>query len=406
MPQWAWSVPARAGARSFPAAACTYEGGSALSKSRSKKKYRAGVIGCGSTSGHFFTGWAPWLDEVEVAAICDVAPTQMQRQQQAFPDVCGQAATYTDYRKMLAEAGLDIVGVCSFSDRHMEHTEACLEAGKHVFVEKPIGYNLEEARRFKHLAAKYPDLKGGVAYSLRYYKAFMDLKALIASGVLGEITSCEISYSHGRHGRGREVGTDESGAGSADASAPRRAARRPRRRPYEDGGGNYIASSELTHATHPWDMARYLLGEVREVFCARAHGATMGILWMESGAMCHVMSGSVRRAKVGHMQQQIVQAHGREGSAWLTREKDEPYRWRAHYKTDGDIQEAPAVSDVPESSHGAVLRSRNLLDAIEGKAELICSLVDGATTTELLHALWLSERMQVRVPVFPANHTG
>ena len=66
----------------------------------------------------------------------------------------------------------------------------------------------------------------------------------------------------------------------------------------------------------------------------------------------------------------------------------------------------PAVSDVPESSHGAVLRSRNLLDAIEGKAELICSLVDGATTTELLHALWLSERMQVKVPVFPANTTG
>ena len=153
-------------------------------------------------------------------------------------------------------------------------------------------------------------------------------------------------------------------------------------------------------------MARYLLGEVREVFAAHTGHGDMGILWMDSGAICHVLAGSVHRAKTGYMQQQIVQVHGALGSGWLNRERTEPFRWLATCKTDGDVEPCPEVSEVPESSHGAVLRTRNLLDAIEGKAELICSMEDGAKTTELLHALWLSQRMQVKVPVLPANHSG
>jgi hypothetical protein len=63
-------------------------------------------------------------------------------------------------------------------------------------------------------------------------------------------------------------------------------------------------------------------------------------------------------------------------------------------------------TDLPDSSHGVILRTRNLLDAIAGKSDLICDLDDAVRTTELLHALWLSERMQTKIPVLPANNTG
>jgi len=46
------------------------------------------------------------------------------------------------------------------------------------------------------------------------------------------------------------------------------------------------------------------------------------------------------------------------------------------------------------------------MNAIEGKEELICSLEDGAHTTELLYALWLSERTGVKTAVLPARVTG
>jgi len=75
-------------------------------------------------------------------------------------------------------------------------------------------------------------------------------------------------------------------------------------------------------------------------------------------------------------------------------------------KTSGKVQEAPPVSDLPDSTHGTILRCKNLVDAIEGKAELICSLMHGTKTTELLAALWPSQRLQVKVPVLSANHSG
>jgi len=153
-------------------------------------------------------------------------------------------------------------------------------------------------------------------------------------------------------------------------------------------------------------MARYLLGEVREVFLASAKRTSMGILWMESGALCHVLAGGMRVAKEGANTHQFAQVHGAKGSAWLMRDIHEPFKCHVRYRTDGDIETAPAVSDIADSSHGVVLRSTNFLDAIEGKAELICSMADGAATTDLLHALWLSQRLQVKVPVLPAGHTG
>ena len=384
-------------------------------------KYRVGVLGCGGTSGHFFMGFGAWPERSQVAAICDIAPRQMTRAKEAYGKVCGDATEYTDYHRMLKEANLDIVCICSYSDKHMEHASDCLAAGKHVFVEKPVGYDLEEARRLRYLASKYPDLKVQVAYSLRYYKAFMDLQAVVRKGVLGDILTAEISYSHGHGVPGQAAGREEADAGAAGgrsataveaASAPSpgtpgegRGEGRRRGNPFEDRGGNYKRSSQLVHATHPWDLARYMLGEVKEVFCATGNG-DMGILWMKSGAICHVLAGSVRHANVGYMQNQIVCVNGQLGSGWVHRETVEPYRWLATYKTDGDLQPCPQATELPESSHGATIRTGNLLDAIEGKAELICSLEDGIKTTELLHALWLSQRMQVKVPVLSANVTG
>lgn len=382
-------------------------------------KYRIGIIGCGSVSKMHVKGWLAWPEQAEVTALCDINPSQIARLKSDFPDALGGAAEFTDYREMVATGPVDIVCICSFSDKHLEHAEACLAAGKHIFTEKPVGYGLEEARRFKHLTARYPDCLGGVAYSMRYNKAFMDMRALLRSGVLGEVITGEISYSHPHFGR-RTAVQDTTGylkqhsdIAGGDTTVEHRTSRR---KPYEDSGGNYIASSQLTHSTHPWDMARYLFGEVREVFCVNtpklielepgSSGAQMGVLWLWSGALCHVLAGVMSIPKIGGNQHQFVQVHGTLGSAWLMRDLYEPHDYHTYYRTDGEIQTAPAVTDLPSSSHGIIIRSKNLLDAIEGKAELICSLEDGARTTELLYALWLSERTQTKMAVLPGGTTG
>lgn len=383
--------------------------------------YRIGIIGCGNVAKFHTQGWQSWKDRCRMTALCDINPAQVKRLKSEFPKFNGAAAEYADYRKMLAEAALDIVCVCSYGDKHLEHTAACMAAGKHVLMEKPVGYNLEEARRFLHLAAKYPDCRVGVAYSMRYRNAFMDLRALIQGGDLGEILTGEISYSHPHFGERLKAADSTShlkqhsdlAGGDTTLAAPTGAARR---NPYEDGGGNYIPSSELTHATHPWDLARYFFGEASHAFAADSdlvaarpdggQGVQMGMLWMRSGALVHVLAGATRVPSVGGNQHQFVQVHGTRGSAWLMRDLYEPYGYHAYYRTDGEIRTAPPVTDLADSSHGVLIRSKNLMDAIEGKAELVCSMVDGAHTTELLHALWLSERTGVKTAVLPARATG
>ena len=156
-------------------------------------------------------------------------------------------------------------------------------------------------------------------------------------------------------------------------------------------------------------MARYLFGEVREVFAARGDsGGAMGILWMRSGAMVHVMAGSITASKYGSNQHEMVVAHGTKGSAWVNRDVNSPDKLvdTCTYRTNGPIRTAPSVCKLPDATHGAIIRTKNLLDAIEGKGPLICSMEDGAKTTELLHAIWLSETRGIKVPVVSGNKTG
>jgi predicted dehydrogenase len=382
-------------------------------------EYRIGILGCGGVAKFHTEGWQARKDNCRMTALCDIAPSQIKRLKGEFPDFNGAAAEYTDYRDMLAKAPLDIVCVCSFSDRHLEHVSACLAAGKHVLMEKPVGYNLDESRRFLHLAHKHPELKVAVAYSLRYRNAFMDFRSVIRGGTLGEIITAEISYSHPHFGRRIQAAnataylkqhSDLAGGDTTVATGMKRG------NPYEDRGGNYITASELTHATHPWDTARYFLGEATHAFSTDSpavaampdggQGVQMGILWMRSGALVHVLAGSTRVPQVGGNQHQFAQVHGTLGSAWLMRDLYEPYEYHAYYRTDGEIQTAPKLTQLPDSSHGIVIRSKNLMDAIEGREELICSMEDGAHTTELLYALWLSERTGVKTAVLPARTTG
>jgi len=134
----------------------------------------------------------------------------------------------------------------------------------------------------------------------------------------------------------------------------------------------------------------------------------MGILWMKSGTLVHVLAGGIVASKYGSNQHEMVVAHGSKGTAWLNRDKNSGQKVveTCTYRTNGPIKSAPSVTKGKEATHGAIIRTGNLLDAIEGKAELICSMADGAKTSELLHGIWLSETRQIKVPVMSADKTG
>lgn len=88
--------------------------------------------------------------------------------------------------EILADSSIQAVAVVTQPSRHAEVAEAALAVGKHVFVEKPLAANLDEAKRLVRRAEQVRRVLM-VGHVLRYHSAFAALLALVREGRLGAI---------------------------------------------------------------------------------------------------------------------------------------------------------------------------------------------------------------------------
>ncbi|HAA76043.1 TPA: hypothetical protein DCE37_13090 [Candidatus Latescibacteria bacterium] len=114
------------------------------------------------------------------------------------------ARTYELWSDLLEKESFDIVSVATYTPYHAEITLACVDAGvKAVYCEKPIAVTIDDADRMVEACDK-----AGVLLVLNHQKRFngnhRKLRDLIASGDLGELTSCNLQWGNGRLGN---VGT-------------------------------------------------------------------------------------------------------------------------------------------------------------------------------------------------------
>jgi predicted dehydrogenase len=142
---------------------------------------RAGVIGTG------FIG--PVHIEalrrlgVQVTAICgSTASAAETAKKWGIPHVFGDY----DYKAMLASGQVDVVHITSPNKVHVEQSLACLQAGKHVICEKPLGMNTAETARLVKAAARSKSVFA-VNYMCRFFPAVLQMRALVQRGELGRI---------------------------------------------------------------------------------------------------------------------------------------------------------------------------------------------------------------------------
>lgn len=95
----------------------------------------------------------------------------------------------TDYRQILADPSVDAVVIATPPYLHREQFEAAVEAGKHVFIEKPLATTLDDAERIVAAAQRHPELVTVEASCrhARLQRKFEFCRDLIASGKLGTI---------------------------------------------------------------------------------------------------------------------------------------------------------------------------------------------------------------------------
>src|SRR3712207_4812754 len=101
----------------------------------SVRRVKTAVIGLNVGLGHIQNYQkAPGA---ELVALCDLSEPWLAHCQREY----GVPQGYTDYREMLAHSGAEAVSICLPTHLHLPVTLACLEAGLHVLVEKPMAMN-------------------------------------------------------------------------------------------------------------------------------------------------------------------------------------------------------------------------------------------------------------------------
>ncbi|MDA0833234.1 MAG: Gfo/Idh/MocA family oxidoreductase [Planctomycetota bacterium] len=147
------------------------------------KQIRCGVIGLGWFGEHH-VDTLQQLPQADVVAVCT-------RREERLREIAGKyhiGKTYTDYRDLLADDDIDLVTIVTHVGDHLEPTLAAIEAGKHVFLEKPMAGTVEECDRIL-AALQSTDKAFMVGHVCRFDTVYALAKEEIAAGHLGTILS-------------------------------------------------------------------------------------------------------------------------------------------------------------------------------------------------------------------------
>jgi predicted dehydrogenase len=142
---------------------------------------RVGVIGYGY--------WGPNIvrnfnngDLSQVAMVCDQRPEALRRVQQAYP----QVRVTREASELIDSPDVDVVAVVTPVWTHFELAKSALEAGKHVFVEKPFTLKSSQAEDLVNLAEQ-KRLQIMVDHTFLFTGAVKKIRQLVDNGILGKL---------------------------------------------------------------------------------------------------------------------------------------------------------------------------------------------------------------------------
>lgn len=139
------------------------------------------VVGCGYWGVNYVRVFSE-LPGVRVAAICDPRRERLEEVGRRFPG----APRTTELDRALDLAGVDAAVICTSATTHHDVASRCLEAGKHVLVEKPMATDPADAENLIRLAEER-DATLMVGHTFLYNAGIEKLKGYMARGELGRV---------------------------------------------------------------------------------------------------------------------------------------------------------------------------------------------------------------------------
>ena len=152
--------------------------------------FKLGLVGCGGMSGAHVEGLKQLNEsgfkDIEIVATCDLMEGAAQRrsaQLAGFQETSPKA--YTDVGKMLESEDLDAVDICTEHRAHHVVALPCIEAGKHVIIEKPLAITMRAGKMMLDAA----DDEGVVLAVAENYRRSSENRAInwaVTSGKIGD----------------------------------------------------------------------------------------------------------------------------------------------------------------------------------------------------------------------------
>jgi len=127
-----------------------------------------------------------------LVGVCTATPESGQK---AIVQAGFEFAT-TDPAELLARDDIQIIHCCTPNDAHRDLLVAALQAGKHIYCDKPLTRTLDEAREVAVLADETPDVIDRVTFNYRFAPATLRARQLVEEGFLGEIYHFRGAYLH------------------------------------------------------------------------------------------------------------------------------------------------------------------------------------------------------------------
>jgi myo-inositol 2-dehydrogenase / D-chiro-inositol 1-dehydrogenase len=336
-----------------------------------RKPLRVGVVGCGRVAAYRHLPALTRLPGAEVVALADQDPTRLR----VVADQFRVRNRHSDVRTLLDKTEVDVIAVCVPVEFHAEVALAALDAEKHVFIEKPLAVNLDEADRLRERAMQSKS-KILMGFNFRWHRLIRQARELLRQEAVGQVETVRAVF----------------------ASAHETPSEWQKRR--SSGGG-----ALFDQAIHLFDLWRFLLAtEVEEVFATSRSGPwedetatitarlTNGVL---ATATCSERSGENNEVEIygrrGRLQVSCYRFDGLVYSPQGSIPGNGRARVEAFLRT---LKELPG-SFAQLRYGGDVLASyreqwRHFLGAISDDVNVDCTLDDGRRALEIVLAAMAS----------------
>ena len=143
---------------------------------------KVGIAGLGRMGRRHAENLARHVPGCELVAACSPVVEELEWAGREL----GVPRRFADYEAMLASGGVDAVFLVTPTTLHAQQIVDALQAGKHVFSEKPLSLELAECRRVEEEAARHPGLKVMIGFVRRFDAHYQSAYERIRAGAIGK----------------------------------------------------------------------------------------------------------------------------------------------------------------------------------------------------------------------------